>query len=173
MNQLIKDDSQKKSDLNYLYKSSSATNFQIVNLDKEKIDDNALIFNSLELKSDTLFSAQDIEYLISQTIPYNSQEFDLDPEKIHTKTAVIKNEDLNEIKENYPNAKEYWRRFNLKFGEKCIRNYSEPIFNLKKNICIIRISESCGPLWGGGSTGIFKKLKGRWVEIKSQNHWVN
>ena len=74
MNQLIKDDSQKKSDLNYLYKSSSATNFQIVNLDKEKIDDNALIFNSLELKSDTLFSAQDIEYLISQTIPYNSQE---------------------------------------------------------------------------------------------------
>ena len=54
-----------------------------------------------------------------------------------------------------------------------MRSYSEPIFNLKKNICIIRVSESCGPLWGGGFTGIYIKVNGTWEIIDSFDHWVS
>ena len=173
LNQLIKEDSQKKSDLIYLYKTSSATNFNILNLDKEKIDEFTIIPNVLELKSDSIFSSQDIEYLISQTVPYDSKVFDLDKEKIIGKYDIIKESDLFELKSNYNGAKDYWIKFNDKFGKKCLRNYSEPIFNLRKDVCIVKISESCGPLWGGGYTGIFKKLNGIWVQIGTQDHWIS
>jgi len=34
-------------------------------------------------------------------------------------------------------------------------------------------SISCGPLWGGGETSVYKKINGKWKVIKTFNHWVN
>lgn len=173
LNQLIKNDEKEKSDFQILYKSYSATNLNIINLDKEKLDDNVIIANSINLQSDSLFSAKDIDYLISQTAPYDSRTFDLNKKKINGKYEIIKESDLANIKNNYKGADDYWEKFHKKFGKKCIRTYSEPIFNLKKDICIVIHSESCGPLWGGGKTVIYKKTNGVWVEIDSMNHWVS
>ena len=173
LNQLIKNDEKEKSDFEILYKSYSSTNLQIINLDKEKLNENVIYANSINLKSDSIFSSKDIDYLISQTSPYDSKTFDLIPRKINGEYEIIKESDLDDFKNNYKGAKDYWAKFNKKFGKKCVRTYSEPIFNLKKDICIVQISESCGPLWGGGKTSIYKKTNGVWEEIDSMKHWVS
>lgn len=177
LNQLISEDIANdlvtNNSRSYLYKSNSATNIQIINLDTEKLDDNTIIFNSIELKSDSIFSSNDIDYLISQSVPFDSKQFDLDKKKIYGKVNIIKNEGLKELQNNYSSPQDYWAKFKIKFGDKCIRNYSEPIFNLTKNICIIKISESCGPLEGGGMTSILQRVNGKWKVIKSLEHWVN
>ena len=173
LNQLIQNDEKEKSDFQILYKSYSATKLQIVNLDREKLEDEIIIFNSINLKNDSIFSTKDIDYLVSQTLPYDSKTFDLDEKKIIGQYEIIKESDLIDLKNNYKGAKEYWKKFNKKFGKKCVRTYSEPIFNLKKDICIVKISESCGPLWGGGYTAIYKKTKGKWEIIKTLDQWVS
>ncbi|MGA9213549.1 hypothetical protein [Kaistella sp.] len=177
LNQLIADDIANdqinNNSRSYLYKSNSATNIQIVNLNTEKLNENTIIFNSIELKNDSIFSSNDIDYLIFQTVPYDSKQFDLDKGKIYGELNIIKSADLKELQNNYTSPKDYWAKFQIKFGDKCIRNYSEPIFNLNKNICIVKISESCGPLEGGGSTSIFQKVNGKWKVIKTLDRWVS
>ena len=173
LNQLIQNDEKEKSDLQILYKSYSATKLQIVNLDREKLEDEIIIFNSINLKSDSIFSTKDIDYLVYQTLPYDSKTFDLDEKKIIGQYEIIKESDLIDLINNYKGADDYWAKFNKKFGGKCVRTYSEPIFNLQKDICIVIISESCGPLWGGGYTAIYKKTKGKWEIIKTLDQWVS
>lgn len=173
LNQLIKNHQKEKTDLKYLYTSYSATNIQIINLDREKLEDEIIIFNSINLKSDSIFSTKNIDYLVSQTLPYDSKTFDLDEKKIIGQYEIIKESDLIDLINNYKGADDYWAKFNKKFGGKCVRTYSEPIFNLQKDICIVIISESCSPLWGGGYTAIYKKTNGKWEIIKTLDQWVS
>ena len=177
LNQLIHEDivrdKQTNDSIKYIYKSYSATKISFINLDKEKLADNEIRPNTIEIKRDSIFSSKDLDFLVSQTSPYDSRNFDLDKEKIKDKIEIVKGSEITKISIESKSVDDYWIKFRKKYGNKCLRSYSEPIFNLKKNICIIRVSESCGPLWGGGFTGIYKKVNGTWVIIDSFDHWVS
>ena len=120
------------------------------------------------------FTKNDLMYIKIQ-IKANSN-FILDTAKITSKVEFIdkgKFQKFQKSQENYVSAKDYWEKFRAEFGDKCLRNYSIPYFNKDKNICIVISSVSCGPLWGGGETSVYKKINGKWIVIKTHDHWVS
>ena len=120
------------------------------------------------------FTKDDLTYIKIQ-IKTNSN-FILDTAKISSKVEFIdtgKFQKFQKSQENYVSAKDYWEKFRIEFGDKCLRNYSIPYFNKEKNICIVINSVSCGPLWGGGQTSVYKKTKGKWKIIQTLDQWVS
>ncbi|QOW11203.1 hypothetical protein Q73A0000_12975 [Kaistella flava (ex Peng et al. 2021)] len=120
------------------------------------------------------FTKDDLAYIKIQ-IKTNSN-FVLDTAKITSKVEFIDTEKFKKFQksqEKYLSVKDYWKKFREEFGDKCLRNYSIPYFNKEKNICIVINSISCGPLWGGGETSVYKKINGKWKVIKTFNHWVS
>lgn len=51
--------------------------------------------------------------------------------------------------------------------------YSMPIFNLKKNICIINISHYNKDGEGSGITLLYKRIKQKWIIKKIYSNWVS
>ena len=51
--------------------------------------------------------------------------------------------------------------------------YDDYFFNKEKNTCIVTVSASCGPLWGGGFMGIYKKVNGKWILIGRRDSWIS
>lgn len=128
-------------------------------------------FGRISVVPDSIFTSRDADYISAQTeINYN---FTLNKNKIHHKVEFINTEQLLKIQKNYSSADDFWDQFRKEFGEKCIRSYSLPYFNQKKNICIITISMGCGSLYGGGGTYILKKINGKWKHFKTIDSYVN
>lgn len=126
------------------------------------------------LPGEGTFTKDDLEYIKIQ-IKTNSN-FTLDTAKITSKVEFIETEKFQRFQKsqkNYVSAKNYWKKFREEFGDKCLRNYSIPYFNKEKNICIVINSVSCGSLWGGGETSVYKKINGKWKVIKTFDHWVS
>lgn len=120
------------------------------------------------------FTKEDLAYIkIQLNTNFN---FAFKPTKIISKVEFIDTEKFKKFQksqENYVSARDYWGKFRAEFGDKCLRNYSIPYFNKEKNICIVINSISCGPLWGGGETSVYKKTNGKWKVIQTLDHWVS
>ncbi len=71
------------------------------------------------------------------------------------------------------NHHEFWDEFHKRFGNGGFCSISLPLFSKDLNIVIIRYSFSCGRLCASGGTFIYKKIGGRWVEIKCINSWIS
>lgn len=99
------------------------------------------------------------------------QDFKFEKLKVKKKINVITSKEIENIHKNH--FKNFWIEFDKKYPNTCIKTISVPFFNKEKNICIVKVSESCGPLWGGGFTGFYKKINGTWVKINSFDHWVS
>ena len=163
----------------YLYKISKPIDLKF----REKLPEkkNEIIIlpppssnGTIYLPENEFFTKDDLAYIKIQ-LKTNSN-FILNPAKITSKVEFIDPEKFQKFQksqENYVSAKDYWKKFRAEFGDKCLRNYSIPYFNKEKNICIVINSISCGPLWGGGETSVYKKINGKWKVIKTFNHWVN
>lgn len=117
--------------------------------------------DSMVLQSDSIFSKKDIEY-IKQQVDEN-KGFKIDKNKISSPEKIISQDELDKILK---------RRSNYK--EKQYVNFSVPLFNLKKDKCIIK-AESCGinPPGCGGSVTVLQKKNGKWVELRNIYNWVN
>lgn len=158
---------------NYLYKilepSDIAFKVKVTNYNESPPP--ASSSGTIYLPEDGIFSKEDLKYIKIQ-LKTNSN-FVLDTTRITSKVDFINEEKLYKIRENYKSADDYWIKFKREFGEKCTRSYSIPYFNKEKDICIVITSMSCGPLEGGGSTAIFKKINGKWKVIQTLDRWVS
>lgn len=129
---------------------------------------------TIYLPQDGTFTKEDLAYLKIQ-LKTNST-FVLNIATITSKVEFIDPEKFlrfQKSQEKYGSARDYWIKFRNEFGDKCLRNYSTPLFNKDKTICIIIDSMSCGPLEGGGQTSIFKKINGKWNLIQTLDRWVS
>ncbi|WP_226063487.1 hypothetical protein [Kaistella polysaccharea] len=157
----------------YLYKilkpSDIAFKVKVTNYDEPPPP--ASSSGTIYLPEDGIFSKEDLKHIKIQ-LKTNSN-FVLDTARIISKVDFINEEKLYKIRENYKSADDYWMQFRREFGNKCIRSYSIPYFNKEKDICIVITSMSCGPLEGGGSTAIFKKINGKWKVIQTLDQWVS
>ncbi|WP_131724348.1 hypothetical protein [Chryseobacterium indologenes] len=96
--------------------------------------------------------------------------FKLNKTRISKNLTFINQEELDKIKK--PDA-DFWTVFREKYPNKCIRNISVPFFSKDRSTCIIKVSTSCGSLDGSGYTGVYQKINGRWIEIKTFNNWIS
>ena len=183
LNQLIAEDiaENKASEYTekYLYKISKPIDLKFSEKLPEK--ENKIIEppppssnGTIYLPDDGTFTKDDLSYIKIQ-LKTNSN-FVLDTSKITSKVEFIDPEKFQRFQksqENYVSAEDYWEKFRAKFGDKCLRNYSIPYFDNEKNICIVISSISCGPLWGGGETLVYKKIDGKWKAIETLCRWVS
>ncbi|WP_139785315.1 hypothetical protein [Chryseobacterium phocaeense] len=163
LNQLIDKDSISLDENNNVL----ITPLQAVYLFEKENDESRPL--GVHLKYDSVFSIKDSAY-------YKSQEkitlnFKLDTAKIRKTLQYVSDEDLSKLTEN--REKDFWTAFRSKFGHQCIRKFSVPFFNKEKTLCIVQNSVSCGYLNGSGYTAIYKKIKGKWVEVKIVEQWIS
>ena len=163
----------------YLYKISKPVDLKFREIVPE--EENKIVeppppssHGTIYLPDNGIFTKDDLAYIKIQL--NTNSDFIFKPTKITSKVEFIDTEKFQKFQksqENYISAKDYWKKFRAEFGDICLRNYSIPYFNKEKNICIVINSISCGPLWGGGETSVYKKINGKWKVIKTFNHWVN
>lgn len=117
--------------------------------------------DSIDLQSDSIFSKKNIEY-INQQVDEN-KEFKIDKNKISSPEKFISQNELEQVLKHCRNYK----------GKQYV-NFSVPLFNLKKDKCIIK-AESCGinPPGCGESATVMQKKNGKWVELRNIYNWVN
>lgn len=117
--------------------------------------------DSIVMQSDFIFSKSDIEYIKKQID--ENKEFIIDKNKISSPEKFISQNELNQIIKNSRNYE----------GKQYV-NISVPLFNLKKDKCIIK-AKSCGinPPGCGGSVTVLQKKNGKWVELRNICKWVN
>ena len=117
--------------------------------------------DAIMLLSDSIFSRKDIEYLKKQID--KNKDFQIDQRKISLHTKFISQKEIDNILKHRRNYK----------GKGYV-SFSVPLFNLKKDKCIIR-AESCGiyPPGCAGGIIILQKKNGKWAEFIKSNHWVN
>jgi hypothetical protein len=164
LNQLIDNDSISFEKNSYLLVST----LRMVYLNEDKNNDEPRPLGFV-LEYDSVFSKNDSAY-------YKNQEkivsdFRLDKTKIHEKLRYVTNEELHKLDEN--RKSDFWTEFNKKFGSTCIRSFSVPFFNKDKTMCIVQSSTSCGYLNGSGYTAVYKKINGKWVEVKALQNWIS
>ncbi|KFF20523.1 hypothetical protein [Chryseobacterium sp. JM1] len=134
----------------------------------EKREDESLPL-SVILKYDSVFLMRDSAYYKNQA--KTTFNFKLDKTKIKRPLQYATEEGLDKLTEN--GKKDFWVAFRTKFGNKCFRKLSVPFFNKEKTMCIVENSISCGYLSGSGYTAIYKKINGKWVEIKIVEQWIS
>lgn len=117
--------------------------------------------DSIVLQSDSIFSKKDIEYFKQQMD--ENKGFKIDKNKISSPEKIISQNELEQILT-------HWRNYK---GKQYV-NISVPLFNLKKDKCIIK-AESCGinPPGCGGRVTVLQKKNGKWVELRNIYNWVN
>jgi hypothetical protein len=121
----------------------------------------------INLKYDSIFMQKDSAY-------YKQEEkilFKFNRNKIKENLLYTNDEELYKIGQVKP--QDFWTEFDRKYKNKCIRTYSVPFFNKSRTICIVQYSMSCGPLYGGGQTSLYKKINGKWKIIKSFDSWIS
>ena len=66
------------------------------------------------------------------------------------------------------------KRFYRRYGEgRSYFFFSSPIFLRDYTLCIFYAGHDCGPLCGGGSLAVYRKVNGRWTLWKSFGEWVS
>ncbi|MBD3904279.1 hypothetical protein NAL32_05920 [Chryseobacterium sp. Ch-15] len=124
---------------------------------------------ALNFSYDSIFAINDSSYYKHQD--RNLINFNLQKKKIKKKLDFITTDEILKLSAKY--ERNFWKQFRKKYGDKCIQTFSVPFFNKNKTVCLVQNSMSCGPLYGGGSTSIYKKVNGKWKVIYSYNHWVS
>lgn len=124
---------------------------------------------ALNFSYDSIFAIKDSSYYKDQDRKLIN--FNLQKSKIKKKLAFITTDEILKLSAQY--ERDFWKQFQKKYGDKCIRTFSVPFFNKNKTVCIVENSMSCGPLYGGGSTSIYKKVNGKWVVLKIYDIWVS
>lgn len=123
----------------------------------------------LNFSYDSIFAIKDSSYYKNQD--RNLINFNLQKSRIKKKLDFVTTDEI--LKLNVKYKRDFWKEFRKKYGDKCIQTFSVPFFNKNKTVCIVENSMSCGSLYGGGSTLIYKKISGKWKVINSYNHWVS
>ncbi|GEM_PF-810943 len=174
LNQILSEDVQKNS-----IEGINMSSLYQISLKKINLPENKLVSNNeeplpppglyLAIRYDSLFLEKDSLFYISES--KDLENFKFDKSLIKEKLDYINWEELNNF--SIDNRSDFWVNFNKKYPDTCIKTFSVPFFNKEKNICIITYSSSCGPLWGGGFTGIYKKENGKWKMINMLNSWVS
>lgn len=124
---------------------------------------------ALNFSYDSIFAIKDSSYYKHQD--RNLINFNLQKSRIKNKLDFVTTDEILNLNIKY--ERNFWKQFRKKYGDKCIQTFSVPFFNKNKTVCIVENSMSCGPLYGGGSTSIYKKVDGKWKVINSYNHWVS
>lgn len=121
------------------------------------------------VKFDSIFLLKDSAYYKNQEkAVYN---FRFAKKRINKNLEYTTDEELYQLNEN--KESDYWTEFDKKYGNKCIQRFSVPFFNKDKTMCVVQNSTSCGYLNGRGYTAIYKKVDGKWIEVKSFDHWIS
>lgn len=170
LNQLI--DEQIKEDSINGHLHDNIYNIAVKGIFFEKLEENEEIPHpsyALNFSYDSIFLEKDSLNYKKENI--NLENFKLDKNRIKRKLQFITTEDIIKISIN--KKRNFWKEFRNKYGDKCIQTFSVPFFNEDKTSCIVQSSMSCGPLYGGGSTSIYKKKSGKWVRVNSYDHWVS
>lgn len=123
----------------------------------------------VNLKYDSIFLQKDSAY-------YRSQEkiianFKFDKTRIKQKLQYVTDGDLHNLEVNKKD--DFWTEFEKKYGNKCIHSFSVPFFNKDKTMCVVQNSVSCGFLNANGYNAIYKRVNGKWVKVKSFEHWIS
>ncbi|UOU99514.1 hypothetical protein MUU74_06035 [Chryseobacterium daecheongense] len=121
------------------------------------------------VKYDSIFLLEDSAY-------YKNQEkavydFRFVKKRINKNLEYTTDEELHKSSEN--GNGDFWTDFRKKYGNKCIQRFSVPFFNKDKTMCVVQNSTSCGPLDGNGYTAIYKKVDGKWIEVRTFDHWIS
>jgi len=169
-----------KASINYGYKCKNISNFLDFrhNYVLEKKSCLTILDDTTDIFSDSsYFSSDDIKYIRNQFSILNN--FEWNENKI-LKASTI----------NYKESLKYYGIVTVKKTDNdsiivendidifdleppCIYSISMPVFNLSKNICILHISEICGPTNSSGFTLLYKKIKNRWIVKKIYSSWVS
>lgn len=124
---------------------------------------------ALNFSYDSIFAIKDSSYYKKQD--RNLINFNLQKSRIKNKLDFVTTDEILNLSIKY--ERNFWKQFRKKYGDKCIQTFSVPFFNKNKTLCIVQNSMSCGPLYGGGSTSIYKKVNGKWVVLKTFDQWVS
>ena len=124
---------------------------------------------ALNFSYDSIFAIKDSSYYKNQD--RNLINFNLQKSRIKNKLDFVTTDEILNLSIKY--ERNFWKQFRKKYGDKCIQTFSVPFFNKNKMLCIVQTSMSCGPLYGGGSTSIYKKVNVKWVVLKTFDQWVS
>lgn len=118
----------------------------------------------------------DYFFAIKDSFYYKNQDrylvnFNLQKSRIKKKLDFVTTDEILNLSIKY--KRDFWKQFRKKYGDKCIQTFSVPFFNKNKTVCLVQNSMSCGSLYGGGSTSIYKKVNGKWVVLKTYDIWVS
>ncbi|MGS0747714.1 hypothetical protein [Halpernia sp. GG3] len=119
-------------------------------------------YDSIFLKKDSAYYSYTAKIL---------RGFIFNRNKIKRNLQYINDEQLYNLSKKPSNN--YWMEFQKIYGDKCIERLSVPFFNKEQSFCVITISNICDPLNGFGNTAFYKKVKGKWILIRTENNWVN
>ena len=108
---------------------------------------------------DSIFSKDDIEYFERQIS--NSEKFTWTQDLMNMKLFATL--DLRK----YFKDRRGWKKFHRKFGNKCLREFSMPIFTMDGQYCIFYWNRICNYLDSRGNVSIYKKVDGKWKPIKA------
>ncbi|MDQ8142968.1 hypothetical protein [Chryseobacterium sp. CFS15] len=124
---------------------------------------------ALNFSYDSIFAMKDSSYYKNQD--RNLINFHLQKSRIKNKLDFVTTDEILNLSIKY--ERNFWKQFRKKYGDKCIQTFSVPFFNKNKTVCIVQNSMSCGRLYGGGSTSIYKKVNGKWVVLRTFDQWVS
>ena len=121
--------------------------------------------------NDSLFKEDDKDFIIRQTKELNK----LDLNKNYISNYKIIPKDTMDVFYKYLETenKRFWDEFPKKFQGDEINSISLPIFNSRKDIAIITIGRSYGPLSGSGFMIIYKKENGKWIQQDGGLMWIS
>lgn len=117
----------------------------------------------------SIFAMKDSSYYKNQD--RNLINFHLQKSRIKNKLDFVTTDEILNLSIKY--ERNFWKQFRKKYEDKCIQTFSVPFFNKNKTLCIVQNSMSCGSLYGGGSTSIYKKVNGKWVVSRTFDQWVS
>lgn len=119
---------------------------------------------------DTIFSKKDIEFMKLQMD--NRYHFRIENSLIQDRT-VISFDSLNKLFKENERSEKFWERFEKKYKAKKFSAISLPIFSVDYKTVLISFGNHCGSLCGSGKTVIYKKVNGKWKQIKTISFWVS
>lgn len=117
--------------------------------------------------SDSLINPTDKRYMIKQLSDMVSL---WDNQKL-TNVWCLTPKDFAKIERS--DSTDYWEEFQANFGSYGRHNYSRPVFNQDKTLCVIEHSGQGNWLAGSGSVLLFKKLNGNWIKVKEELLWIS
>ena len=163
---------------NNLDKNNGMNHVYNIKVIKVSFPENKQIENNLEKPPPglSMIINYDKDFLETDSLFYKTQaeglqDFKFEKSKLKKKIKVITSQEIENIYKTH--FRNFWIEFDKRYPNTCIKTISVPFFNKEKNICIVKVSESCGSLWGGGFTGIYKKVNGTWIKVDSFDHWVS